>query len=74
MSAFRIVYIRTSLSVRYKTVLFPFDAVAFLREVERVLIPERGVFNFSVRYFSSLLQAQRTPDGRQLARLLRPHR
>jgi hypothetical protein len=54
--------------------LFGDDAVAFLREVERVLIPERGVFNFSVRYFSSLLQAQRTPDGRQLARLLRPHR
>jgi hypothetical protein len=34
------------------------DAVAFLREVERVLIPERGVFSFSVPYYSSVLMAQ----------------
>jgi hypothetical protein len=34
------------------------DAVLFLREVERVLIPERGVMNFCVPYFSSLLMAQ----------------
>jgi hypothetical protein len=33
-------------------------AVAFLREVERVLIPERGVFSFSMPYFSSILMAQ----------------
>jgi hypothetical protein len=34
------------------------DAVAFLREVERVLIPDRGVMNFVVPYFSSALMAQ----------------
>jgi hypothetical protein len=34
------------------------DAISFLREVERVLIPDRGVFNFSVPYFSSVLAAQ----------------
>ena len=34
------------------------DAVLFLREVERVLIPERGVMNFSMPYFSAPLMAQ----------------
>jgi hypothetical protein len=34
------------------------DAILFLREVERVLIPVRGVLNFSVPYFSSVLAAQ----------------
>jgi hypothetical protein len=34
------------------------DAVAFLREVERVLIPERGVFSFSIPYYSSILAVQ----------------
>jgi hypothetical protein len=33
-------------------------AVAFLREVERVLIPERGVLNFSIPYYSTPLAAQ----------------
>jgi hypothetical protein len=34
------------------------DAVAFLREVERVLIPERGVLNFSIPYYNTVLAAQ----------------
>ena len=34
------------------------DAVKFLREVERVLIPGRSVFNFSVPYFNTVLMAQ----------------
>lgn len=35
------------------------DEVAFfLREVERVLIPERGVLNFSIPYYNSVLAAQ----------------
>jgi hypothetical protein len=34
------------------------EAVAFLREVERVLIPERGVLNFSIPYYNSVLAAQ----------------
>jgi hypothetical protein len=38
--------------------LRPEDAVSFLREVERVLIPERGVFTFSVPYYSSVLAVQ----------------
>ena len=33
------------------------DAVSFLREVERVLIPERGVMNFSMPHSSSELMA-----------------
>jgi hypothetical protein len=33
------------------------DAVAFLREVERVLIPERGVLNFSIPYYSATVAA-----------------
>ncbi|MGE5217502.1 MAG: hypothetical protein ACM3SP_10925 [Chloroflexota bacterium] len=33
------------------------DAVSFMREVERVLIPERGVFNFSMPYFNTPLMA-----------------
>jgi hypothetical protein len=33
------------------------DAVAFLREVERVLIPERGVMNFSIPYYSATVAA-----------------
>jgi hypothetical protein len=34
------------------------DVVTFMREVERVLIPERGVMNFSVPYFNTVLMAQ----------------
>jgi hypothetical protein len=34
------------------------NAVLLLREIERVLIPEEGVMNFSVPYFSSMLMAQ----------------
>jgi hypothetical protein len=34
------------------------DAISFLREVERALIPERGVMNFSVPYYSSILMAR----------------
>jgi hypothetical protein len=34
------------------------DAVLFLREVERVLIPESGVINFAIPYFSSVLMSQ----------------
>src|SRR6516162_2310318 len=34
------------------------DAVALMREVERVLIPERGVFNFSIPYYSTSLAVQ----------------
>jgi hypothetical protein len=33
------------------------DVVSFMREVERVLIPERGVMNFSTPHFSSELMA-----------------
>ena len=33
------------------------DAIALLREVERVLIPERGVLNFSIPYYSTTLAA-----------------
>jgi hypothetical protein len=32
-----------------------YDAQLFLREVERVLIPERGVLTFSIPYYSSPL-------------------
>lgn len=34
------------------------DAIAFLREAERVMIPGASVLNFVVPYFSSPLQAQ----------------
>lgn len=34
------------------------EVVWFLRESERVLIPERGVLNFSMPYYNSNLQAQ----------------
>jgi hypothetical protein len=34
------------------------DAIAFLREAERVMIPGNSVLNFVVPYFSSPLQAQ----------------
>jgi hypothetical protein len=34
------------------------EAVFFLREVERVLIPERGVMNFSIPYYHTVLAAQ----------------
>jgi hypothetical protein len=38
--------------------LDPEMAIRFLREVERVLIPERGVFSFTVPYFGTVLAAQ----------------
>jgi hypothetical protein len=34
------------------------DAISFLREVERVLIPACGVFNFSIPYYSTVLANQ----------------
>lgn len=34
------------------------DAIAFMREVERVLIPDRGVMNFSIPYYASTLAVQ----------------
>jgi hypothetical protein len=34
------------------------EAVFFLREVERVLIPHRGVMNFSIPYYNTVLAAQ----------------
>jgi hypothetical protein len=38
--------------------LAPEHAIGFLREVERVLVPDRGVFSFSMPYYSSVLMAQ----------------
>jgi hypothetical protein len=34
------------------------DAIAFLREAERVMIPNQSVFNFCIPYYGSLLSVQ----------------